>query len=442
MIKICGSRKEGILRMVQFRVESLLYLTVIWSCSLAVADDWPQYQGPNRNGLSQETGLAKSWPSGGPKVLWSVPLGKGFGGPAIRDGEVYVLDRVKGRQDVLRCYSLESGDELWNFAYKSVGRTSYTGSRTTPAVTERYVYSVGLMGEFYCFDCKTHEPVWHHSLRREFHYKNFPLWGFAQAPILYNDLVVIAPQARDAMVAAFNRHDGSLVWKSPGTKGGGYVTPLPVRLDGVDQVVMVVPDEGGEPDLVAGVSLADGRILWRYSDWHCRIPIAPPTKLPGDRILITGGYNAGSVALEIKKNGSEFVVSEVFSTKGFGCQIQQPLLMHDLIYGISNENKRKDGLVRMGLDGKVHWKMSDTKGEPALGHGGLLGFPKENLIVTLDGGKGSLHLIEVKPDARYKELARTQIFEGKQMWSPMAFSNGKLVLRSQEELKCLDLVNP
>jgi len=125
-----------------------------------VRADWPQYLGPDRNGISPQTGLAKSWPKGGPKVLWTKPLGEGFAGAAIRDGKVYLLDRVKSTEDVLRCYDLETGNELWSFANKDPGEFDSDGSRNPPTVGDKNVYCVGGMGTVYCISRSRHKAVW------------------------------------------------------------------------------------------------------------------------------------------------------------------------------------------------------------------------------------------------------------------------------------------
>ena len=137
-----------------------IFLTTL--CGLARAD-WPQYAGPNRNAVSEEKGLLRSWPESGPAVLWTLPLGEGFGGPAIRDSQVFILDRTgadKSATDVLRCLELATGKELWSYSYAAPGKTGFNGSRAVPAVTEKYVYSVGPFGHFICLDRATHKVLW------------------------------------------------------------------------------------------------------------------------------------------------------------------------------------------------------------------------------------------------------------------------------------------
>ncbi len=410
----------------------LLSLTLL---PLAAFADWPQFQGPNRDGTSAEADIAREWPTTGPRTLWSTPLGEGFSGPAVRDGEVYLLDRVEDREDVLRCYDPVTGAERWKFAYNAPGSVSHNGSRATPLVTDTHVYTVGMTGQFYCFDRKTHEPDWHVDLAREFPPAENLDWGYAQSPSIYKDFVIVAPQSREGFVVAFDKTTGKVAWKSEHLGSPGYVSPLVTTLCGVDQVVMINAGANG----VTGLHAADGKVLWRYGGWECRIPIPFPTVLPGDRLFITGEYGAGSAMIRLEKAGDRISVREIFTTQECESQIHQPLLVGDHLYMNSNGNNRTDGMACVTLGGELKWKTRDTRGLPRFERGGLL--LADGLIVNFDGDRGTLHLIDPSPEA-YKEIASAPIFEGQKMWSPMALADGKLVLRSQNELKCLDLRNP
>ena len=414
----------------------LLFLTMI--CASAMAD-WPQYAGPDRNNHSPETGIARSWPEAGPKTLWTVPIGEGFGGAAISDGEVYFLDRVTGKEDIFRCLSLETGEELWHYAYPAPSEVSYPGSRTVPAVTDKYVYSVGVLGDFHCFDRTERKVVWHRNLIDDYQMGEAPHWGISQAPSVSGDLVIVAPQAENALVAAYNRFTGERVWTSEGIGSLGYVSPVLAKIHGVDQVLMVAAPGRRQPGTVAGISLADGSILWRYEDWECRIPIPYPTVLPGNQVFITGGYGAGSHLFEVTKSGNEWGTKKLFNTMDFGSQIHQPLFINGAIYGNSNSNDVKDGMTCLTMDGLMKWRTRDNRDLPNFDFGNLIYV--DGLIVNLEGRRGTLHLIEPTTEG-YTEMASAALFEGSKMWAPMAFADGKLVVRSQEAMKCLDLKNP
>ena len=415
-------------------LRSLSVFAVALSTAVAPASNWPQFQGPDRTGVSPETGLAKEWPAEGPKTLWALPLQEGFGGPAIYDGEVYVLDREDDARDVLRCLSLDTGEVLWTVAYDSPGSTSHDGSRTTPTVTATHVYTVGLMGNFTCYDRATKKIAWQKDLQADFH-SGLPNWGFSQSPVLYEDMVIVAPQAKDAFVTAYNQKTGEQIWASPTLGSGGYSSPVIAKLDGEDQVVMV-SGPGRETGTVAGLSLKDGSILWIYNGWECKIPIPGATPLPDDRLFITGEYGAGSAMIQVKKDGDTFVVKELFTTQKVGSQIHQPLVIDNVLYANSNGNKRRDGMVCMTFDGDLLWRTEDDRALPSFERGNLIF--ADGMIINLDGNTGILHLVTPSTSG-YVETAQAPVLDGKKIWSPMALSDGKLVVRSQSEMKCLDL---
>lgn len=413
-------------------------LVVMLFCASAAAE-WPQYAGPNRDAHSPETGIGRAWPESGPKTLWTVPVGEGFGGAAVSNGEVYFLDRISGKEDIFRCLSLETGEEIWRYTYAAPSEVSYPGSRTVPAVTEKYVYSVGVMGDFHCFDRETHEVVWHRNLIEDYEMGAPPRWGISQAPSVSGDLVIVAPQSQDVLVAAYNRFTGERVWTSEGIGALGYVSPVLANLHGVEQVVMTAAPGRRQPGTVVGLSVEDGKTLWRYEDWACRIPIPYPTILPGNEIFVTGGYGAGSQLFEVTKSGDEWGTKQLFETMDFGSQIHQPLFVNGAIYGNSNSNDVKDGMVCLAMDGTRKWRTRDDRSLPNFDFGNLIHV--DGLIVNFDGRRGTLHLVEPTITG-YTEVARTELFKGNKMWAPLAFSDGKLVVRSQEAMKCVDLKNP
>ncbi len=420
-------------------------LVMVFAMTGAGAADWPNFTGPSWDNTSSETGLARTWPETGPKVLWTVPMGKGYGGAAIRDGEVFVLDRQgeEGKeQDILRCLELSTGKELWTFAYDAPGEVGHAGSRTPPTVDENCVYSVGQMGHFYCIDRKTHKPLWSKNILTEYGVDT-PNWGASQSPVLFEDYVITAPQSPSVYVAAYDRRTGEEMGSCAGLGLPGYCPPVILTLGGVKQAVMIGSGTKArdKETTVAGISLEDGSILWTYKNWHQFIPIPFPTILSDDRLFITGGYKAGSVMIQVKKNGANFEVKELWSLDFSVCgsQIHQPIVYKDHIYINSNSNETNDGMRCFSLDGKLMWSSKDVDPQLTFEKGNMI--LADGMIFNLEGDRGVLHLIEPSP-AGYKELAKAKLLEGKEIWAPMALSQGKLVIRDQNNMKCLDVVNP
>jgi len=426
------------------------YLLVVLITMFAVHSvwaDWPQYRGPNRNATSDEKGLLRSWPAEGPKVLWTLDLGPGYGGAAVSKGKVYLLDRVAGRQDVLRCIDLDGGKEIWSFSYDAPGNLSHKGSRSTPVVDGDYIYTCGSFGDVYCFDGRTHKPVWNKNVWKDNGGGELPEWGICQNPLIYGDLLILASQTEKAGIVAYDKASGQVKWASKALPGKvGYVTPLVVNIDGQDQLVMVTATSrkesggrsapaGSTPDGIdgatIGIDIKDGRVLWIYKGWQSRIPIPTVTDVGGGKIFITGGYMAGSAMIKVTKNPGSYVVEELYTTQDFGTHVHPPVLYKGHLYGHCTTNSRRDGMACMSVDGKLKWK---TGTSPVFDKGGFI--LVDDLILSVDGRDGILYLIEPNPEG-FKKLASADLLDTRECWGPLALSDGKLLIRDQKQMKCI-----
>ncbi len=397
------------------------------TASLASAADWSRFCGPNLDLTSPETGLMKAWPAGGPKELWSVSVGKGFGGVAIKDGEVYILDREATKADILRCLDLKTGREQWRFRYPAAGKVSFPGSRSHPTVDDRHVFIVSPFGELRCISRSTRKPRWTRNILKEFGGKR-PNWAYTQAPALYENLVVVAPASERAGMVAYTQDTGKLVWKSKPFGGKiGYSSPMLARIGGVDQFLTSTTSQ------IVGVDAKSGSVLWQSNDWDCRIPIATPTHVGDGLVFMSGGYDAGTVMLRVRKSGSRFVAKTLWKTTESNCQIHQPIRIGDYLYLNGNDKAKKHGFQCLGLDGSIKWQ---TGTDPGFDWGGLL--YADGMIYTVDGNTGDL--VMIKPDPRaYREVARANLLSGKQQWGTIAITDGKILLRDQTHLKCVDV---
>mgnify|MGYP000681123601 CR=1 FL=1 len=418
--------------------------------------DWPQFLGPNRNGTSPEKGLLRAWPESGPKVLWSVSVGRGYGGPAIKDGKVYLLDRDDAVGDNLRCFDLSTGRELWNFAYDAPGSVMFPGSRSVPTVDGQHVYSCGPYGDLYCVDVNSGKPVWHKNIWRDFGGERIPMWALTQCPLVYGDLVIVASQTPQADVVAYEKRTGNVRWKTPPLGLISYASPTIVRVDGKDHVVMVTSstnpfqrtspvDELGK---AIGLDPLTGEVLWKYEQWNCHISVPCAVDAGENRVLVVGGYELGATMIRVEKQpDGRYSTTELFTTREFGDQTKPPLLHNGYFYAQYGTNSRRDGLVCMNMEGKIMWK---TRRSPDFNKGSMI--LADGLILATDGGR-KLYLVEPDPSG-FKPLASAEVLaEGgtgsendplaskiggaTQNWAPMALADGKLLVRDQRQLKCL-----
>jgi outer membrane protein assembly factor BamB len=417
---------------------ALIALFVIASVVFALAADWPGYLGPRRDGTSPEKGLLRTWPKEGPKVLWTAPVGAGYGGPAVADGKVYLLDRDDAVGDKLRCLDLATGKELWDFAYPAPGRFDHPGSRTTPSVDGDKVYTSGPLGDLYAISTTTHKPVWQKNAWKDGGGGQLPRWALTQNPLIYRNLVIVASQAAQATVVGYDKLTGDLRWKSPVLSGlAGYVSPSLVKVGGEDHLVMIMAARGfgrtASGGSVNGLDPLTGKVLWTYGNWNCGIPVPHAVDAGEGRVLVTGGYSAGAAMIKVqKKADGSYEATELFKTIDFGSHTQPPILYKDHFYVPYTVNERSDGLVCMTLDGKIKWKTGD---EPPFDKGGAV--LADGLLLSVDGNT-KLYLIEPDP-AGFKPLASAQVLEPGENWAPIALVDGKLLIRDQKQMKCLQV---
>ena len=411
--------------------------------------DWPQYLGPKGNGVSMQKGVLRSWPDKGPEVLWIAEVGIGFGGPVVKDGKIYLLDRDDAAGDKIRCLNLSNGKELWSFSYNAPGSVMFPGSRSVPVVDSSFVYSCGPYGDLYCIDINTHKPVWNKNVWKDFGGDKIPTWAISQCPIVYGDLLIIASQAPGAGVVAYDKLTGDVKWKTPSLGGTGYVSPSIVKIGTEDQIVMISASNGSEGEAgggkVVGIAPLNGSILWEYANWQCTIPVPGAFDAGEGRILVLGGYNAGSAMIKVeKKPDGSFSVTELFKNPDFGEHTKPPLLINGYFYAQYSTNERRDGLVCMSIDGKVMWK---TGRSPSFDKGSMIF--ADGLILATDGAK-KIYLIEPDPSG-FKPLASSELLGGSQglmqkamavkfgtqNWAPMALAEGRLLIRDQSMLMCV-----
>jgi outer membrane protein assembly factor BamB len=422
---------------------SLLMLILVIPAAQILAD-WPQYLGPDRNASAPEASPAEAWPEAGPRKLWSFPLGKGYGGASVQGGEVFILDRVIDKTDILRCLDLDSGNEKWNFMYDAPGKHSHPGSRSVPTVDEQYIWAVGPFGHFHCVSRQTHQSVWKKNLMEEFQAKE-PGWGVAQSPLLYRDTVIVAPQGEKAGVAAFDKKTGALRWASRELTGNAcHVSPVLASIGGVDQVIMISPcdrkDKAVKNEVVA-FDASDGKPLWTYAGLTSFACIAPATVIGDGRIFITdcsynGSYKPVSIMLDVKRERGGFVVRELWKTEEVGSKMH-PAVLHDGHLYLHNCGNPK-GMTCLSLDGRSVWE----KGSAPSFHLGAMALAG-GLILSQNGVNSDLHLIKPSPEG-YRELAKAKLFslEKDEPWAPLAISDGKVLVRNGEEIACVDLQNP
>jgi len=397
----------------------------------ARAADWPQFLGPDRNGIAPDgVALPEKWGDGVPRKLWSVSVGRGYAGPAIFGDSVLILDREPSRADVLRRLRLSDGREVWRFRYDAPGKVQYPGSRSTPATDGRLVFTIGPFGHLHAVRFDDGKPVWKGHILRDWA-AGRPNWGVATSPLLLGDLVIVAPWGRKAAVVAYAKTTGKVVWATPNPRGvvQEYQSPVPMTLDGRTIIVAT-----GRRGYAIGVDAKTGKQLWSYTGYPQRGWNIPSPIIVGEgRVLITGGYGCGSAMFKVgRSRGPRLPVVELWKSRNLGTKIAQALVYKGYIYG--NSSDVRGGLRCLTLDGAIVW---DSRAQRRTFEMGNL-LIADGKIFILNGRGGRLHMVAASPDG-YKELGSVSLLSGQQVWAPLAYSNGRLLVRDLQKLVCLDL---
>ncbi len=408
---------------------------------------WPRFRGENFDGTStEEITLAKKWNDGEPKLLWGIDVGEGYAGAAILNGRVYVLDYDAEEQaDALRCLSLADGKELWRYSYPVRVKRNHGMSRTVPAVTEKYVVALGPKCHVICLDSTTGELHWMLDLVRDFT-TTVPPWYAGQCPLIDGDRAILAPGG-GALMIAVDCETGDIIWQTPNPNGWDmtHSSIIPMEFKG-HRMYVYCANRG-----VVGVSADDGVILWETTEWKIGIATVPsPLIMDEGRIFLSGGYNAGSMMLQLVEraawlnragmaeslpdightDGAEFYAETLFRLKPqvFGATQQTPIFFNGYIYGV-----RPDGqLVCLTSDGELVWT-SNTAHRFGLGP-----FMVANGLIYVMNDSGLLTIAEATP-ANYKQLAQSQVLSGHDSWGPMALAGGRLIVRDLTRMVCLDV---
>jgi len=411
--------------------------------------DWPQFGGPNGDHRVAALDTKFDWTEGsGPKVLWRTATGPGFGGAAVQGCEVFLLDCELGESDILRVFDLKSGAEKWSCAYEAKGRVGFPGPRCVPAVTADAVYTSGPLGNATCYDRATHAIRWEEHLRETYEGED-PGFGFSSSPLVIGDLVIFSALGENVGLVALDRKTGEERWVSEGV-GFSHSTPALLNLHGEPQLVILgtgtQPSGNDEaaPMGMASIDPKDGSTKWRNEITLTRLPIPRAVQVDERRVFVTGGYRGGSTLLSIDKKDGKYSFAELFHSER-GAQVHAPLLRGDCLYLLVNENstdprpkRAEGGLMCIGLDGKERWRTGE---DPNFGRGNAL-LAGEHLLIQ-DGFDGTLRVVRAKPE-RFELVAEAKLFPDNgsrdgQMWAPMALSGSHLLLRSQEELLCVQL---
>ena len=401
-------------------------LAVSISSLTAVAADWPQFRGPNRDDVSTETGLLQEWPAEGPKRVWLFDnAGQGYSGFSVVGGKLFTIGTRDGKE-ILLALDAAIGKEQWVTPIGDIlGNKWGDGPRGTPTVDGDRIYALSGKGNLVCADASSGKVHWTKSMQ-ELGGKT-PGWGYAESPLVDGKLVVVTPGGDKGTMAALDKMTGALVWQSADvTEGAQYSSIVPASIDGKKQYVQLVMQT------LFGVDAATGKLIWR-SAWPGRTAVIPTPIVKGDEVFISSGYGVGCKKVKVK--GSE--APDVFLNKDLENHHGGVLLVGDWLYGNS-----KGGWTCMSFaDGSVKWVEKQALGKGAIACA-------DGMLYCLEERTGNVVLAEASPDGwsekgRFKLDPQTTIRSSSgAIWTHPVIGNGKLYLRDQNYIYCYDVTKP
>ena len=379
------------------------------------AGDWPYWRGPNKDGISPETGINKNWSQKPPRVLWQVPMSdRGYAGPSVADGKVFIIDH-QGTNDVVRAIDIESGDDVWQFTYPDAKGENRGFDRATPVVDGDRVYTLCRMGPLHCLEVKTGNKLWARDIIAEFKGK-LPQWLLAMSPFIDGDKLITCPGGPNAAVVALDKKTGRTIWQGGGSDKPGYATPVAATLGGKEQYVVFTGKN------LIGVDAANGKLLWSVP-WETGYDVNAATPIvSGDTIFITSGYKHGCALVKVTGRNARIV----WENKEIQSHFNTPVLVDGYLYGTTDPGR----LVCMKMaTGEVQWAQRGFE------KGGIV--VVDGTIIAVDGANGDVAMVKLSPES-YQELGRIKPLGG-QSWSPPIVAQGKLIVRNRSALACLDL---
>ena len=389
-------------------------LLFLLSTTTALASDWPNYRGPNHNGVSTETGWTAQWPADGPPVLWKTSVGTGFASVSVSGKRAFTMGNTADT-DTVYCLDTDTGKTLWKYSYPCpLSPSMYEGGPSaTPTVDGDRVYTLSKTGDLFCLTLDSGKVLWKKSLQSDAGVSP-PIWGFSCSPLVDNDLLIL--DAGD-LGLALKKDSGQIAWNSKGG-GGSYSSAVPCAVAGAPAVVMVTASG------LAAVNAADGKPIWLFP-WKTSYDInaADAIVLDGARAFISSGYAHGDALVHLDTG------AVIWEKKSLSNHINASVALDGYVYGPDgNMGSAKFTCVDLAT-GDPKWKYADA-------NAGALIIVDTKIIALSD--KGELLIANATPSG-FTPLTRAQVLGGK-CWTAPTLANGHLYVRNAKgDLACLNV---
>jgi outer membrane protein assembly factor BamB len=402
-------------------------------------ESWPRFRGSDFDNICKtDIDLIDDFTGGRGEIKWSAKLGEGHAGAAIYNGLVYLLDYdEEKRADMLHCWDLESGEEVWRRWYEVPVKRNHGMSRTVPAVTDDYILTMGPRCHVMCLDRESGDFLWGIDLEREYQTKT-PLWYTGQCPLIDDGLAILAPGGTSLMIAV-DCETGEVEWSTPNPDGWdmSHSSVLPYTFNGEKMYVYAAV---GGIIAVAAEGRNAGEVLWKTSEWDTNVIAPSPVCMPDGKIFMTAGYGAGSMMFQLSGNENNYTIDKLYGYKpkdGLACEQQTPIYWKGHLFGIvpkdGGQYRNQFVCVTPGDTREILWSSGK---ELRFGLGPYIWADDKFYLLNDDG---TLFIIEASVDGFNLLASKTIIQDGHDAWAPLAIADGYMVLRDAETLVCIDV---
>ncbi len=399
----------------------ILFLAL--TCHPASADDWAQWRGPKRDGVSPETGLMKSWGSNGPPFLWMARgIGAGYSSVSVVGNRIFTTGEGADSSFVHALSISDKGKILWSSRLgKPGGGARYAGP---PTVEGDRVYALGQFGDLSCLQIADGKEVWHKNLKTDLGGVMMNNWGYSESVLVDGENVICTPGGKGGTLAALDRRTGQVIWRSTELQDrAAYSSIVQAEIGGVRQYIQLTDVS------VAGIAAENGKLLWRAARRGSTGVVPTPIYKDG-YVLVTSGYRVGCNLFRVSSEAGKFAATQVYANHDLENHHGGVVLIGDHVYGHS------DGRGWVCMDFKTGALVWSKQG---VGRGSVMGV-EGKLICRSEGPLGTVALVDASPEG-YKELGRfDQPERGKQEARPQpVVANGRLYLRDMDVLLCFDV---
>lgn len=401
-------------RAVSLIVIAWLIATDPLNSQTAVAE-WFQWRGPNRDGISQETGLLQEWPKSGPPLAWRTNgVGNGYSSFSTSGGRLYTLGARAGIEYVI-ALDRATGKKVWETQNgRRFENDRGDGPRSTPTVEGDRLYVLGGNGDLTCLDNATGKKIWSVNIVQRFGGVN-PYWGYSESPLIVGDRILVNTGGRGAGIAAVSTADGSTLWRQH-NDGAGYSSPMLMRTGSLNQVIFFTEDRA------MAVDPRDGRLLWSYNKANNGTANIATPIVRGTKVFVSSDYGTGGALLDVRAAGNLATANEVYFTRDMRNHHASSVLVGDHLYGFSSSI-----LTALMFDtGKTVWR------DRSVGKGSLIFADGRLYLYSEDSVVG---LAEASP-AGYREHGRFTLAQqsGLPTWSHPIIAGGLLIIRDQDNV--------